>query len=151
QGRYGSWRGSRLQLRKIGSNVGDVLLREAVCLCLHGGVLAGALLVFGQCVDEVSRRLPADARHVVVRVGILVARDAVAALAGVGELPAAFDRSGRRGGGGGTGGRLRRRRGGFAGIGRRGFGLGERRDGKHGKDKAGGDRQRSRHVRYPQS
>ena len=41
-------------------------------------------------------RLPADARHVVVRVRVLVADDAVATLAGVGELGALAVGAGRR-------------------------------------------------------
>src|SRR3546814_271269 len=143
-----SWRGSLLQLRKIGRDVGDVLLREAHRLCLHGGMLAGALLVLVQCVDQVRGRLPADERHVVVRIGVLVADHAVATLAGEGELLAALGRTGRRDGSGSD-----RHRRGLAGGGRRGlgFGLGKRREGQCGKDKAGGDRQRSRHIGYPQS
>src|SRR3546814_19751851 len=81
-------------------DVGDVLLREAHRLCLHGGMLAGALLVLVQCVDQVRGRLPADERHVVVRIGVLVADHAVATLAGEGALLAALGRTGRRDGSG---------------------------------------------------
>ena len=65
-------------------------------LRLHGRMLALALLVFGQRVDQVLRRLPADPRHVVVRIGVLVAGDAVAALAGVGQFLAALGTAGQR-------------------------------------------------------
>src|SRR3546814_2866051 len=62
------------------------------------------------------------------------------------SLLAALGRTGRRDGSGSGSGRHRR---GLAGGGRRGlgFGLGKRREGQCGKDKAGGDRQRSRHIR----
>ena len=63
---------------------------EALRRGLHRRVLAVALLVFGQCGDQVLRRLAADLWHVKVRVGIPVAGDAVATLAGVGELLSAL-------------------------------------------------------------
>src|SRR5690606_25928044 len=72
--------------------------------------LALAVAIRGQRVDQEGFGLAGDLRHVVGRVGVLVTAHAVAALAGVGQLAAAFDvalRSGR--GGGGRGGRGRRR------------------------------------------
>src|SRR3546814_18575925 len=80
-----SWGGS-LQAGQVGGDVGDVLAREALGLGLHRRVLALALLVLGERVDQVGSGLAGDLRHVVVRVGVLVAGDAVAALAGEGEL-----------------------------------------------------------------
>src|SRR3546814_14818745 len=97
-------------------------------------MLWGALLGLVQGVDKVRCRLAADERHVVVRIGVLVADHAVATLAGEGELLAALGRTGRRDGSGS--GRHRR---GLAGGGRRGlgFGLGKRREGRSEERRVG--------------
>src|SRR3546814_14151384 len=93
-------------------------------------MLAGALLVLVQCVDQVRGRLPADERHVVVRIGVLVADHAVATLAGEGELLAALGRTGRRDGSGSGSGR---HRSGRAGGGRSGLGVGRSEERSVGK------------------
>ena len=66
QRRAGRWRGAcfvmvrarSLQGRKVGGDVGDVLVREALRLGLHRRVLARALLVFGQRVEQVCADWP---------------------------------------------------------------------------------------------
>src|SRR5690606_34001246 len=120
-GKRGSswWRGSLRQAREEGGDVGDVLVGKALRLDFHGGVLARAPAVLGERVGEVLGGLPPDLRHVVVGVGVLVAPDAVAAHAGIGQLAAILGISGDV--------LLREGRG---------------REGE-GEGKAGGDRQRS--------
>src|SRR5690606_2328948 len=108
--RSGRWRGRRgkacwscggsLQARQEGGDIGDVLRGEALRLRLHGRVLAVARLVLGQRVDQVRLGLPPELGYVVVRVGVLVALDAVAPLAGVDQQPAALGVAAGRGGGG---------------------------------------------------
>src|SRR5690606_18410312 len=59
------------------------LVGEAFGLGLHGRVLAVAAAVGGQGADQVLLVLAADLGHLVVRVGVLVVGDAVAAGAGI--------------------------------------------------------------------
>src|SRR5690606_6847465 len=124
--------------RQEGGDIGDVLRGEALRLRLHGRVLAVARLVLGQRVDQVRLGLPPELGHVVVRVGVLVALDAVAPLAGVDQQPAALGVAAGRGGGGG----IRGGGGGGGGV----LGDGGSRDAQ-----AGGDQQRSDHGFSPHS
>ena len=66
-------------------DIGHVLLGELLRLRMHGEVRALAALVRLQGGDEVFGMLALELRDAVVRIGILVARHAVAAEAGVGD------------------------------------------------------------------
>ena len=81
-----------LQRRGAGKerrHVHDVLVRQAGRLTVHGAVaamFARARLVFAQRRDDVIRALTEDFRHMIGGVGVAVVGDAVAAVAGVGQL-----------------------------------------------------------------
>src|SRR5690606_2723103 len=94
-GRSGRWRDAgrtrlstwaadcSLEGGKEGGDVGDVLLREALGLGTHGRMPALVVAVLVQGLAQVLGRLAADLGHLEARVRILVAGQAVAALAGI--------------------------------------------------------------------
>src|SRR5688572_22087519 len=70
---------------QVGGDVRAILLGKRRGLRVHGLVGAVAARVSVQGVDQVLGVLAAELRHAVVREGVLVVRDAVAAMAGVSE------------------------------------------------------------------
>src|SRR5262245_17741722 len=80
-----------LVLRRMGQERGDVfhvLIAHACGLRAHRRMVALARAVRLECTDDVLVGLPAELRHVVRRVDVRVALDAVAAHAGAGFHPA---------------------------------------------------------------
>src|SRR3984885_12901963 len=70
---------------EIAGDVEDVLVGQRGGLRMHRQMRAVAVAIAMQRCGEVVRSLPLEFRHAVVRIGVLVAVDPVAAEAGVGE------------------------------------------------------------------
>ncbi|CRD63205.1 hypothetical protein BN126350008 [Stenotrophomonas thermophila] len=127
---------------QVNREIGDLLFAETHRLRLHRRMPALALAVLGQGLGQVLLGLAADLRHPVAGVGVLVAGDAVAPLAGVGQHAAIVEVAGGRG---------RRRRGGRSrgrsGCGRSRCGLcGGPKGQEDGQSETSGERLRAHGV-----
>ncbi|CRD48944.1 hypothetical protein BN1263190161 [Stenotrophomonas maltophilia] len=127
---------------QVNREIGDLLFAETHRLRLHRRMPALALAVLGQGLGQVLLGLAADLRHPVAGVGVLVAGDAVAPLAGVGQHAAIVEVAGGRG---------RRRRGGRSrgrsGCGRSRSGLcGGPKGQEDGQSETSGERLRAHGV-----